>query len=71
MITLFLIIAAIVVALFIGFFTGMWVGVGCGMDAALEDDNEDFLLHCFECEIEMPVKEKNGKLFCSNCGLCH
>lgn len=28
-------------------------------------------LHCFECEIEIPVKEKNGRLFCSNCGLPH
>ncbi|MGM8362106.1 hypothetical protein ACSV4D_09350 [Flavobacterium sp. ARAG 55.4] len=27
--------------------------------------------YCFECETEMPVKEKNGKLFCSNCGLIH
>lgn len=27
--------------------------------------------YCFECEIEMPVKEKKGKLFCSNCGLIH
>jgi len=28
-------------------------------------------LYCFECEIEMPVKEKNGRLYCSNCGLKH
>ncbi|EKT3963226.1 hypothetical protein AAIP55_000805 [Flavobacterium psychrophilum] len=28
-------------------------------------------LHCFECEIEMPVKEKNGVLSCSNCGLAY
>ena len=28
-------------------------------------------LHCFECEIEMPVKVKNGQLYCSNCGLKH
>jgi Zn finger protein HypA/HybF involved in hydrogenase expression len=28
-------------------------------------------LHCFQCEIEMPVKEKNGNLYCSNCGLRH
>jgi len=27
--------------------------------------------HCFECEIEMPVKEKDGVLYCSNCGLIH
>ena len=28
-------------------------------------------LYCFQCEIEMPVKEKNGVLSCSNCGLIH
>lgn len=28
-------------------------------------------LHCFECEIEMPVKEKKGRLYCANCGLSH
>lgn len=28
-------------------------------------------LYCFNCEIEMPVKEKNGRLHCSNCGLYH
>lgn len=38
----------------------------------LEDENEWLLkLHCFECEFEMPVKEKNGRLYCSNCGLYH
>ena len=28
-------------------------------------------LHCFECEIEMPVKNNSGVLSCSNCGLIH
>lgn len=28
-------------------------------------------LYCFECEIEMPVNEKNGRLYCLNCGLYH
>ena len=27
--------------------------------------------YCFQCEIEMPVKEKNGVLYCSNCKLIH
>lgn len=27
--------------------------------------------HCFECEIEMPVKTKDGIHYCSNCGLKH
>lgn len=28
-------------------------------------------LHCFDCEIEMPVKFKNGRMYCSNCSLPH
>lgn len=28
-------------------------------------------LYCFECEIEMPVKEKDGRLYCTNCKLIH
>ncbi|PXY44498.1 hypothetical protein DMB68_13605 [Flavobacterium hydrophilum] len=28
-------------------------------------------LYCFECEIEMPVKEKNGRYYCTNCKLYH
>lgn len=32
---------------------------------------EDFLLHCFDCEIEMPVIKKEQNYYCSNCGLKH
>ena len=28
-------------------------------------------LYCFECQIEMPVKEHNGYTVCTNCGLIH
>jgi len=29
-------------------------------------------LYCFECEIETETKEnKNGQLYCSQCGLKH
>jgi hypothetical protein len=28
-------------------------------------------LYCFLCEMEMPVKEKDKKLYCKNCGLKH
>lgn len=28
-------------------------------------------LYCYECEIEMPVKEKKGRLYCTNCKLIH
>ena len=33
--------------------------------------DQHFSLHCFQCEIDMPVVEKNGKLYCKNCGLIH
>jgi hypothetical protein len=38
-----------------------------------EEEKEQWLFeaHCFECEIEMPVKEKKGRLYCSQCGLRH
>ena len=41
-----------------------------------EDPKPQFIqelqdLHCFECEMEMRVKEKNGCLYCANCGLRH
>jgi hypothetical protein len=35
-------------------------------------DGELFELQCFDCEIEMPViRDKDGILVCSNCGLRH
>lgn len=27
--------------------------------------------YCYNCEIEMPVKEKSGSFYCSNCNLYH
>jgi len=30
-----------------------------------------FWLHCFNCEIEMPVARKKNEDYCSNCGLIH
>lgn len=37
----------------------------------LDDEADNGNLYCFECEWEMPVKEKNGRLSCTNCGLLH
>lgn len=34
-------------------------------------NGEKFWAHCFNCEIEMPVIEKDGDAYCSNCGLIH
>jgi hypothetical protein len=34
-------------------------------------DGSDYRLHCFDCEIDMPVKKNENNYFCSNCGLRH
>jgi len=57
----------------------LWLGYKLGGFLSKLDDyeNDDEATHtlddlyCFECEIEKPVKEKNGRLQCSNCGLKH
>ncbi|MDA6072062.1 hypothetical protein NJT12_20765 [Flavobacterium sp. AC] len=61
--------SAFFIALVAGFLTGIYLV--CKIES--EDDNDEWLFnaYCFECEIEMPVKEKNGRLHCSNCGLRH
>lgn len=59
-------IAIICIAFFLG---GFFVAV---LYFVLEkDDDSTQSIYCFECEIEMPVKEKNGHLYCKNCGLRH
>ena len=32
---------------------------------------QDYWLHCFECEIKMPVNKIDDNLYCANCGLIH
>ena len=51
------------------FFVGFIIGIMSFQ--AIPDDKDSRKEYCFECEIEMPVKEKNGRLYCSNCGLYH
>jgi hypothetical protein len=54
------------------FLIGYFVGLSDALNLIEEPEDEDERrLHCFECEIDMPVKEKNGELFCSNCGSYH
>lgn len=62
-----IILAIIIFLVMFAFFWCMWIVV----KRALPDDEDLLFLHCFQCEIEMPVKEKNGKLYCKNCGLLH
>lgn len=65
-----------VMAGFLVLIVGVLIGLKLGFDCLEEPKKEKKKktlesLHCFDCEIEMPVKEKNGRLFCSNCGLLH
>lgn len=61
-----LIIVSVLLVLCIAFFIGIWVGIGDALDMCEAD-----AIYCFECETEMPVKEKKGKFYCTNCGLYH
>jgi hypothetical protein len=55
------------------FWIGYFMGAtnACDMIGVEPEEEDSRRLHCFECEIDMPVKEKNGEFFCSNCGLYH
>ena len=42
-----------------------------GKIVRLNTTKKAFRLHCFDCEIDMPVKQDQEGLYCSNCGLRH
>ena len=67
----FLTLSLLIIMLGISFVLGFLMGYSNG-----NKDNNTFEsqlpeLYCFECEIEMPVKEKKGVFYCKNCGLRH
>lgn len=53
------------------FLIGFFVGIGSALDMMDADIQRENDLYCFQCEIEMPVKEIDGVLSCENCGLVH
>jgi hypothetical protein len=56
----------------IGYRTSVWlIKLFKNTETNTEQIEELGDLHCFECEIEMPVKKANGRYYCSNCGLYH
>lgn len=64
----------LIVLVSIGFITGYFVGISSVLDVLDSDhvlENANDTLYCFECEIEMPVKVKKGRMYCTNCGLPH
>lgn len=73
--TYFLIFIATIIVITIVFAIGFFVGLFAAIDA-FEDQDEDedeplLNVYCFQCEFHLPVKEKNGRLYCANCGLYH
>ncbi|WP_291122744.1 hypothetical protein [Flavobacterium sp. UBA6046] len=67
-----IVIAVLILALGgISFLTGLFVGIGGALDVADAEHQRENDLYCFECEIEIPVKEKDGRLYCTNCKLYH
>ena len=50
------------------FVIGLLYGIALTVES-IEDESDN--IYCFECEIETPVKVKNGGMYCSNCGLHH
>ncbi len=66
-----IIITAVAIVLVVFVFCFGYVA-GAIFEYPLDKPNEHNLrLHCFQCEYKMPVKEENGDLYCSNCGLVH
>lgn len=57
--------------LYLGFKIGWFLAKDSQEETKTEVKKNLEDLYCFECEIEMPVTEKNGRLWCSNCGLRH
>jgi hypothetical protein len=59
------------------FLIGLFVGIGSALDIVDADHQRDIDgvdyddLYCFQCEMEMSVKEIDGQLHCGNCGLRH
>jgi hypothetical protein len=46
----------------IGFFIGSLVGIGKGSSTRIKKKKPALSIYCFQCEIEMPVKEKKAGL---------
>lgn len=61
----------LIIVLVVGFLTVLYLVFKTEDEEKEEKDQWLSEAYCFECEIEMPVKEKKGRLYCSNCGLRH
>lgn len=53
------------------FLIGLFVGIGGVLDVADAEHQRENDLFCFECEVETPVIEKDGRVYCTNCKLYH
>lgn len=67
-----LVFLAIFICFMLGIIGGIYLALKATKDLEEPDDEEKFdHLYCFQCEMEMSTKEKNGRLYCANCGLRH
>jgi hypothetical protein len=71
MIKIIVIAVVLIGALVISFLIGVCAGIGGALDIFENEHQRENDLYCFECEIQMPVKEKDGKFYCTNCNLYH
>lgn len=69
--TILEIILTIILAIIAGFCFGLVAGLNSAEhdEDICEERQEE--LYCFQCEIEMPVKKSNDRMYCKNCGLRH
>mgnify|MGYP003607908509 CR=1 FL=1 len=65
-----LILILVIIFAALCFVIGLLYGIALNVES-IENENANDNVYCFECEIEMPVKLKNGGMYCSNCGLHH
>lgn len=65
------IVVVVVVLLIAAFFIGVCAGVGGTLDICEKERQQSDDLYCFECEVDMPFKEKDGRFYCTNCNLYH
>ena len=66
-----LIIAFALIVLAAVFMIGYFIGISDALNMIEDKPEDERRIYCLECEIDMPVEEIAGSIYCSNCGLYH
>lgn len=53
------------------FIIGYFLGLSDALNMVEDKPEDERRIYCLECEIDMPVEEIAGSIYCSNCGLYH